>query len=302
MRTSLDDFHLLCRIIETGSLRAAAEEIRTDPSNVTRRLSGLEDRLGVRLINRSRVRSTATDVGQRYYSELKNLLEQLEALEDSIAGAAGEPRGLLRVAGPSVFGARYIGPWLHELQAQYPRLEIDLVLTDRPVDLVEQSIDIAVRIGRLEDSSLIGVRLGTMLTVVVAAPGYISRYGTAKTPEDVQRHHFVLHAGQLQTAKLTLTGPKGRTVTIPCRSRFTVSSILGVREAVMAGAGLNAGPLWLYADAIDRGELIRVLPAWNPPRYPVHALMLPGRYRPAKTNSALAMLRVKVPKLPGVIG
>jgi DNA-binding transcriptional LysR family regulator len=110
MRTSLDDFHLLCRIIETGSLRAAAEEIRTDPSNVTRRLSGLEDRLGVRLINRSRVRSTATDAGQRYYSELKSLLEQLEALEDAIAGAAGEPRGLLRVAGPSVFGARYIGP------------------------------------------------------------------------------------------------------------------------------------------------------------------------------------------------
>lgn len=109
MRTSLDDFHLLCRIIETGSLRAAAEEIRTDPSNVTRRLSGLEDRLGVRLINRSRVRSTATDAGQRYYSELKNLLEQLEALEDAVAGAAGEPRGLLRVAGPSVFGARYIG-------------------------------------------------------------------------------------------------------------------------------------------------------------------------------------------------
>ncbi|MGA7902775.1 MAG: LysR substrate-binding domain-containing protein [Terrimicrobiaceae bacterium] len=84
--------------------------------------------------------------------------------------------------------------------------------------------------------------------------------------------------------------------------RFTVSSILGVREAVMAGAGLNAGPLWLYADAIDRGELIRVLPAWNPPRYPVHAFMQAGRYRPAKTNRALAMLRVKVPKLPGVIG
>jgi DNA-binding transcriptional LysR family regulator len=302
MGTSLDDFHLLCRIIETGSLRAAAEEIRTDPSNVTRRLSGLEDRLGVRLINRSRVRSTATDAGQRYYSELKTLLKQLEALEDDVAGVAGEPRGLLRVAGPSVFGARHVGPWLHELQALYPRLEIDLVLTDRPVDLVEQSIDIAVRIGRLEDSSLIGVRLGTMLTVVVAAPAYISRYGTARTPEDLRQHQFVLHAGRLQTAKLTLTGPQGQAVTIPCRSRFTVSSILGVQEAVMAGAGLNAGPLWLYADAIDRGELIRVLPAWNPPRYPVHALLLPGRYRPAKSNSALAMLRVKVPMLPGIIG
>ena len=293
---------MLCRIIETGSLRAAAEEIRTDPSNVTRRLSGLEDRLGVRLINRSRVRSTATDAGQRYYSELKTLLKQLDALEDDVAGVAGEPRGLLRVAGPGVFGARHIGPWLHELQALYPRLEIDLVLTDRTVDLVEQSIDIAVHIGRLEDSSLIGVRLGTMLTVVVAAPAYLSRYGTARTPEDLRRHHLVLHAGRLQTAKLTLTGPQGRTVTIPCRSRFTVSSILGVQEAVMAGAGLNAGPLWLYAEAIERGELIRVLPAWNPPRYPVHALMVPGRYRPAKSNSALAMLRVKVSKLPGIIG
>lgn len=209
---------------------------------------------------------------------------------------------MLRVAGPSVFGARYIGPWLHELQTQSLRLEIDLVLTDRPVDLVEQGIDIAVTIGRLKDSSLIGVRLGTMLTVVVATPDYLSRYGTPKKPSDVQRHHFVLHAGELQTAELTLTGPKARTVTIQCRSRFTVSSILGVQEAVMAGAGPNAGPLWLYADAIDRGELIRVLPDWHPPRYPVHGLMLSGRYRPAKTNIALAMLRVKVPELPGVIG
>jgi LysR substrate binding domain len=138
-----------------------------------------------------------------------------------------------------------------------------------------------------------------MLTVVVAAPDYLSRHGTAKTPEDIRRHHFVLHAGQLQTAKLTLTGPKGRTVTIPCRSRFTVSSILGVRDAVTSGAGLNAEPLWLYADAIDRGELVRVLPAWNPPRYPVHALMLPSRYRPAKTNSALGMLARKGSKVAG---
>jgi DNA-binding transcriptional LysR family regulator len=170
------------------------------------------------------------------------------------------PRAIMNTAACAsrrmpICGNGKLGP---QLQVLYPRLEIDLVLTDHPVDLVEQSIDVAVRIGRLEDSSLIGVSLGIMLTVVVASPGYISRHGAAKTPEDVQRHHFVLHAGQLQTAKLTLSGPKGRTVAIPCRSRFTVSSILGVREAVMAGAGLNAGPLWLYADAIDRGELVRV--------------------------------------------
>jgi len=301
MKTSLDDLHLLCRIVETGSLRAAAEASGSDPSSVTRRLTGLERRLGTKLITRSRVRSSPTDAGVAYYREIKTLLDHLTAIEGDIAGAATEPRGLLRVAAPNIFGARHVGPWLHELQLHAPRLEIDLVLADRPLDLVEHGVDIAIRVGRLNDSSLIASRLGTMLTAVVAAPEYLSRAGTPKTPYDLGRHDFVLHTGPLQSEKLVLVGPKRRAETVNCRTRFVTSSILGVMQAAIAGAGIATGPLWLYADAIRRKELVHVLPRWNPPKGEVYALVLPGKFRPAKINVALEMLRKRVPRLPGIV-
>jgi DNA-binding transcriptional LysR family regulator len=297
MAIALADLELFCRVVELGSLRAAADEKAADPSSVTRRLVALEERVGARLITRSRVRSTATEAGRRYYRELKLLLEQLQAIEADIADIATSPRGMLRVAAPSVFGARHVGPWLHALQLDTPALEVDLVLSDRARDLVEDGIDLAVQIGPLADSSLTAVRLGTMSTGVVAAPAYLARAGTPKTPHDLERHQFVLHRGPLQGATLELDGPRQRRVTLTCASRFGASSILGVYEAVMAGAGLNAGPLWLYAEAIARGTLTHVLPAWSPPRFAVHALMPPGHFRPAKVAAALHMLRARVPQL-----
>lgn len=301
MHASLEDLHLFCRIVELGSLRAAALEVGTDPSSVTRRLVGLEERVGVRLIARSRVRSTATEAGQLYYQELKRLLERLQAVEDEITDTAQRPRGLLRVAAPSVFGARHVGPWLHALQTQAPGLAVDLVLADHAVDLVEHGIDVAVRIGALPDSSLTATRLGTMVTGIVAAPSYLASTGTPGSPRELERHSFVLHAAQLQGTSIELRGPGNRRVTVTCASSFTVSSMLGVSEAVIAGAGLNSGPLWLYSDALARGELVHVLPAWSPPSFPVHALTLPGRYRPAKVAAALQMLRERVPKLAGIV-
>lgn len=300
MATSLDDLRLFCRIVETGSLRAAAAELAIDPSSVTRRLGALEQRLGVKLVTRSRVRSTPTDAGQRYHGDLRRLLDQLEALEDEVASAASEPRGLLRVAAPSVFGARHVGPWLHELQLGAPRLAVDLLLSDRPVDLVEHGVDVAVHIGALADSSLTVIRLGRMRTALVAAPSYLTRNGAPRDPDDLAHHALVLHASPLQSEELVLEGPRGRTVKVRCPSRFGVSSILGVLEAVIAGAGLNAGPLWLFADAIARGDLVHILPRWRPPSGTLQALVLAGRYRPAKISAALALLRARAPRLPGV--
>jgi DNA-binding transcriptional LysR family regulator len=230
---------------------------------------------------------------------LKTLLDELDAIESEVAGVTSEPRGVLRVAAPSVFGARHVGPWLHELQQRSPALEIDLVLADRPLDLVEHGIDLAVRIGALADSSLMAIKLATMQTAVVAAPSYLARAGTPRTPEELASHAYVRHVG-LQSEDLVFTGPKQRALTVSCRSRFTVSSIQGVLEAVVAGAGFNAGPLWLYAPAIERGDLVHVLPRWHPPTGAVHALVLAGRYRPAKVAAALELLRARVPGLPGL--
>ena len=301
MTTSLEDLRLYCRIVETGSLRAAAGETGMDASSVTRRLMALEERLGIALITRSRVRSTPTDAGQRYYADLKRLLEQLEALEADVGGDAREPRGLLRVAAPAVFGARHVGPWLHELQLTAPRLAIDLLLSDGPLDPIEHGVDLAVRIGALADSSMTVIRLGRMRTGVVAAPSYLSRHGTPQEPEDLGRHALVLHAGPLQSEEIQLEGPRGRVVDVRCPSRFRVSSILGVLEAVLAGAGVNAGPLWLFADAIARGELVHVLTDWRPPSGTLQAVVPPRRHRPAKVTAALALIRERAARLPGVL-
>jgi DNA-binding transcriptional LysR family regulator len=300
-KSTIADLELFCRIVELGSLRQAAGEIATDPSSVTRRLLALEGHVGARLITRSRVRSTATEAGRRYYRELKLLLDHLRAVEADIAGVAATPRGLLRVAAPSVFGARHVGPWLNALQRGAPALEIDLLLSDRALDMVEHAIDVSLRIGPLADSSLSAVRLGSMLTGVVGAPSYLRAAGTPRTPRDLARHQFVLHSGPLQGATLQLEGPGKRRATVECAGRFRASSILGVYEAVLAGAGLNAGPLWLYADALARGALVRVLPAWSPPRFAVRALVVPEKYRPAKVAAALQMLRTRVSQLTGVV-
>lgn len=300
MSELIDELRLFCRVVEAGSLRAAAMEFGIDPSNVTRRLVALEQRLGTKLVHRSRVRSTPTDIGQAYYEQLTRILAELDQLETEVGGAAIEPRGLLRVAAPSVFGARHVTGWLYELQASAPKLAIDLVLSDQPIDLVEQRIDLAIRIGALKDSSLTVSRLGTMHAALVAAPRYLARAGTPRTPQELEAHQHVLHANALQSEDLELVGPRNKQARVHCRSRFRVSSMLGVEHAVLAGAGFNAGPLWLYADAIESGELVHLLPDWKLPTTTVQAVTVAGRQRPAKIRSALELLQARVPRLAGI--
>ena len=300
MKAGLDDLHLYLRIVETGSLRAAAQELGTDPSHVSRRLSGLEKRLGVRLVKRSRVRSVPTDAGHSYYTRLKDLLEQMSALEDDVAGAADEPRGILRVTAPIDFGTLHVGPWLHELTAQAPRLSIDLIVSDRVVDMTEQGVDVAIRIGRLPDSALTARRLGAMPLAIVGAPSYLARRGTPKTPACLAEHDFVLYSGLQAGAMLALRHRQGEVRQIRCHSRFSINNLGGVARVVEAGGGLHAGPLWYFAAEIADGSLVHVLPDWAPPTYPVHALYQPTPYLPAKIRRFVDLAATRMRATPGI--
>ncbi|MDJ0740437.1 MAG: LysR family transcriptional regulator [Gammaproteobacteria bacterium] len=300
MRGKLEDLQLFRRIVETGSLRQAAEEIGTDPSNVSRRLTALEDQLGAKLIERSRVRSRPTDAGDRYYARLTNILEDLEALNASVGGAADEPIGTLRVAAPLDFGTRYIGPWLHELAAASPRLNVDLHLSDEYVDLMARRIDVTIRIGEVRDANLRARRLGVMPLAIVASRRYVDRAGAPETPAGLDDHEFVLHAGLAVDDGLTLTHDSGGTTTVAVTGRFHVSTLGGAAEIVRAGGGLHFGPLWYFADDIASGALLRVLPEWSPPRFPVHALYLPTRYVPAKIRHFIDLCVDRMRATPGI--
>ena len=295
------DLRLYLRVVETGSLRAAAAEIGSDPSNVSRRLSSLERRLGVRLIKRSRIRSAPTDAGSRYYRGLKTVLEQVEALEDDVVGAADEPRGTLRVAAPLDFGASHVGPWLQALAVEAPRLSVDLLLGDRFLDMTEQGVDVAIRIGVLKDSALKARRLGSMPLAIIASADYLTRRGTPETPDDLADHAFILHSGLDTGATLVLTDRAGETRRVRCTSRFGVNTLGGVAPLIRAGAGLHAGPLWFFAAEIAAGRLVHVLPAWSPPTYPVHALYQPTPYIPAKIRRFVDLAATRLRATPGIM-
>ncbi|MEM9013420.1 MAG: LysR family transcriptional regulator [Pseudomonadota bacterium] len=298
---NFDDLHLFLRIVETGSLRAAAEEIGTDPSNVSRRRGGVEDRLGVKLIARSRVRSSPTDAGQTYYDRLKPLLEKMEAVEDEVAGAADEPRGTLRVSAPIDFGVHHVGLWLHELSAQAPRLSIELRVSDRFVDFEGAGLDVAIRIGELADSALKARRIGAMPLAVIGSRAYVEEWGMPERPEDLSTHRFVLYSGLQAGAELDLTNRRGRRVRVRATSRFSIDNLGGVGRIVEEGGGLHAGPLWFFAEALATGRLVRVLPDWSPPSYPVNALYAPGSYVPAKVRRFIDLAATRMRATPGIV-
>lgn len=287
---------LFRRIVETGSLRAAALEARLDPTAVSRRLSALEARLGARLVRRSRIRSAPTDAGLRYYERLCGLLDAMTALEDDVAGAADEPRGVLRVTAPIDFGAAHVGPWLAELAATAPRLSVDLILADHMIDMTERAVDVAIRIGAPPEGALKRRRLGAMALAVVASPAYLAARGAPETPDALEDHDFVLYAGLRAGERLRLTHRDGRVATVCCASRFAVNNLGGVAAIVKAGLGLHAGPLWFFGPALAEGRLIRVLPDWAPPSYEVNALFPPADPMPAKLRRFLdlAVARARV--------
>ncbi len=295
MKASIDELKLFLRIVELGSLRQAAIEYRAEPSTVSRRLGALESRLGVKLIERSKVNSYPTQAGKSYYQRLRTLLQQLDLLEEEVSGQSSHPSGLLRVNCPVDFGAQYITPWLHELQLSNPGLEIELMLSDQLVSLVEEGVDVAIRIGELSDSSLRARRLGDMQMMLVASQGYIAQHGMPKSPEELDAHKFVLYQWLKSPSILTLS-KKGAETKVRMRSRFAVNNVGAIINAVSSGAGIHYAPKWIVYGKLDSLGLVEVLPDWDKTSYPVHALYLASEigFIPAKTRALVDLLVQKM--------
>ncbi|WP_428267859.1 LysR family transcriptional regulator [Haliangium sp.] len=293
---SLTELHLFVRIVEAGSLRAAALELGVEPSSVTRRLAALEARLGVTLFRRTRARTTPTDAGQRYYAGLRPLLDQLDALEADVQGTSHEPTGLLRVAAPTDFGARFVAPVLRRLQERYADLRIDLVLGSGFVDLVAQNIDVAIRVGHLPDSNLVATTLADVPRVLVAAPSYLARRGTPETPDQLGEHDFI---GWKSTRdRLTVEFEDGSRVELRCR--FAVGSVLAIQGLVAEGVGVHLGPRWAFQEGIDQGRFVALLDAFPVRAYPLRALYASATYMPAKIRHFVDDMRAAVACIPGI--
>jgi len=268
------------KVVETGSFRAAAELLNTDPSSVSRKIAALEARLGVRLLQRSTRRSAPTDVGAEYYDGLSRLMSEQAALEARISGETDTPTGLLRVTAPVDFGARFVTPVLQGMQTEHPALLVDLTLGSGFFDLPSQGIDVAIRIGTLPDSSLIARKLGTVPRVMVASQAYLDRMGTPESIVDLKNHNFILYGRNPRPIEITT--PDGRKTNFEVSGRFSVNSVTSICSLARAGQGIHVGPMWAHREDLAAGNLVALLPNHSLGPFPIHALYRATAYVPAK--------------------
>lgn len=290
---------IFLRVVEAGSLKAAAEQIGLDPSAVSRKLAALEARLGVKLLERSTRRTVPSDAGRRYYEGMRRLIDEQTALEARVAEFAEKPAGRLRVTAPVDFGARFVTPVISALRQEAPDLAIELHLGSHFFDLTEQGIDVAIRIGQLDTRGMSARRVGAVPRVLVASAAYLDQHAPIERPEDLASHPFVLYrAGQ---TSLTLRmAHRGQPRSIVVSGELSANSVSSVRELVLRGHGLHMGPVWAFQDEIKRGRLRAVLPAYTLPSFPLHAVHAPSHYLPAKISSFIDRLAASVAAEPAL--
>jgi DNA-binding transcriptional LysR family regulator len=281
----LDAIASFIKVVETGSLSAAARALGLSLATVSRQIAALETGLGTRLLLRTTRRLSVTDGGRLYYERAKRALGELRETEIALGAQAAVPSGRLHVSAPTLIGRLHLAPLLPEFLALYPEVALDLTLIDRPVNLLEEGIDVALRIGQLEDSSLVARRLGAIRLVVCAAPDYLVRRGTPKRPEDLRAHDCLVFAALPGIAEWRFQSPEGKTTAVTVPARLRANALDVVVTAALAGAGVAQAPLWQIAEHVAAGRLRIVLAEHERPATPIHALFTHSHLMSAKVRA-----------------
>ena len=254
---AFEDMRLFVQVLESRSFTAAAEQLGISKQYISRRLMQLESRLGARLLNRSTRRLDVTALGQSYYDSAVRLLAEVEQVEQGIAGQGAEPRGTLRVSAPLSFAMAQLGSLMPQFLQRYPQVQVELDLSDRPVDLLGEGYDLVLRIGVLEDSSLIARRIASIARVYCASPAYLAARGTPAAPQDLATHDCLPygHARQVQWRFQV----DGKPLVIGVSGRMRANNGELLRDAALAGMGIAYLPRFIVEHAVARGDLQTVL-------------------------------------------
>jgi DNA-binding transcriptional LysR family regulator len=286
------------RAVELGSLSAVAREQRSTQPTISKVIAGLEKELGVRLLERSTTGLTPTAQGRRFYARAKRVLEEFNEAVSDARGLTERPAGLLRVNAPLGLGQLRLNALVLEFLALYPEIEVELILNDRFVDLVEDGVDVALRLAGSLPPNMIARKIAGAQRYLVAAPAYLERHPDILTPEDLAAHRYIGFARPANGEVTTLSGPQG-VVEIATRSRYQVNSAMAIRESFMMGAGLGICPSWLVHDLLESGQLLRVLPAWSAPGQEASLLYPSRRYQSLRATVFMQFLSERIPQLPG---
>lgn len=273
-----EELEVFTAVVETGSFTAAADRLGIAKSAASRRLSALEERLGVQLMRRTTRQLNLTDTGRAFYESSARILADLDEAESSVLQEHGELSGNLRVALPLTFGVRHMGDIIAGFQARHPRIRFDLDLNDRRVDLIEEGMDLALRIGYLRDSSLIARRLFDARTVVCAAPAYLEEHGRPGKPEELADHDCLVYGNLAEPGRWVYSDKDGKRRHIDVRVAMTASNGDFINSVAVKGMGIVNQPTFIAGEKICSGELVPILTDVDWPVTPAWAVYPPTRH------------------------
>ncbi len=280
----INDLLVFARVVQAGSFSGASRSLNMPKSTVSRCVANLEDDLGVTLLYRTTRNLRVTEVGAAYYQQGLRIAAEAAKAESLFMNLQSEPQGILKVTAPTEFGNQFLGRVLRDFTRAYKKVSVDLVLTERIVDLIAEGFDVGIRIGALEDSSLIARKLGNADMRLYASPRYLKKRGKPKTCAELRKHRCIVFTGEEVHPKWRLQGPKG-SVTLAVSGRIASNNMALVRELAVYGEGIALLPYFFCAEDVKKGRLVPALEEWASVAGPIHAVFPAQRSLLPKTRA-----------------
>jgi DNA-binding transcriptional LysR family regulator len=298
----MDRLHLMTvfvAVAEEESFAGGARRLGMSPPATTRAIAALEDRLGVKLLNRTTRFVRATEAGQRYLDDARRIIGEADEADEAAAGINAEPRGHLAVTAPVLFGKLFVLPGIVDYLQRYPAMEVSALFLDRVVNLLEEGLDVGVRIGELPDSSMKAIRVGSVRRVLCAAPGYLDRHGTPATPAELLGHALISASAVSPTHEWKF-GQGIEQSSVRVKPRLTVSNNDAAIEAARQGFGITRLLSYQIAAPLASGELKLLLREWEPEPLPIHVLHREGRHASAKIRAFIDLMATRLRGYPAL--
>ncbi|MEJ8859093.1 LysR family transcriptional regulator [Variovorax robiniae] len=282
---------MFVRVVETGSFSKAAREFNTTQPTVTKQVAAIESRLKARLLNRNTRGVSLTESGALYYEKCKGIVREAEEADSIVQLRQSQAQGLLRIGTSVAFGRRIVVPQVLEYMARHPQVQVDLSFEDRYVDLVAQGIDVAIRMGKLADSSLGARFLGRNPWVMVAAPSYLKKHGVPKRAQDLSTHVALIYSSVVGDDVWQMHTPKGEPVTVPVSGRLRSNNVSAVLVAARNGLGVAMMPHYVASESLATGKVVQVLADHALAEQEIHAVFPSPKLVPGKVLSLIAFMQ-----------
>ena len=284
---SLSDLEAFKAVVETGGFHSAADSLNSSSAAISRRVSSLEKKLGARLLNRTTRSVNLTEAGENYFQDVLKIFDAVESSEDNLLEKKTDIQGTLRVAAPMGFGLRQITPLIPDFLERHPGIVLDIQFDDRTIDIHSERIDVAFRIGNLEDSTLVATKLEPVETVICASPEYLKKYGTPTTPADLKSHNCLTYSLVNNSNEWSI----GQNKSYKVSGQMTTNNGEALLQAAIQGVGIVYLPLFIVKEDLDNGSLIRILDNYKTRSENLYAVRPSRQFTPAKVELIIEYLK-----------